>query len=154
MRVCSRQGASGMHRRGFHYFIFILMVKRILLRTLISSRTAVVLVGIRSGSHVVGRSRENGHPAGVCVRLSLSLYLSISLRGSTSLGHRRWVCFLGPEGGTDSTYFSGVNSPVLGDHLTSWDRSPKVLIDLPTITNTCQYVETWTKNHKRKRVVS
>ena len=41
-----------------------------------------------------------------------------SVGGSLGLGHRRWVCRPGPR---DIYIFSGVNSPVLGDHLTSWD---------------------------------
>ena len=71
-----------------------------------------------------GSVRGKGPPRG-CVCVSLSL----SLRGSTGLGHRQWVYYVGSEGGTGNTYFSGVNSLMLGDHLTSWDRSPKVLVD-------------------------
>ena len=91
---CGRQGTSGMHPQGFHYLIFILMVKRILLLALISSRTAVGFVGIRSGSYVVGRSGERGHPAPA----GQQHFVSLSLRGSIGLGHRRWVCYPGSEG--------------------------------------------------------
>ena len=105
-----------MHSRGFHYLIFILMV---ILLALISSRTAAVsrfFVGIRSGSHVLGRLGEKGHPAGD---------LCLSLRGSIGLGHRRWICYPGSEGGTGNTNYLGANSPVLGDHFTIWDRKPE-----------------------------
>ena len=81
---CGRQGTSGMHPRGFHYFIFILMVKRILLLALISLRTAAAsrfFVGIRSGSHVVGRSGEKSHLVGV----SLSVNPSVSVTGGGSV---------------------------------------------------------------------
>ena len=110
-----------MHLRGFHYLTFILVVKRILLLALISARTAAV--GIRSGSHVVGRPGEKGHlaAAGRCVRESLFL----SLRGSIGLGHRRCVCYPGSEGWTGNAYFSGVNYPVLGDNIIRWDRKPE-----------------------------
>ena len=74
-----------------------------------------------SGSYVVGRSGEKGPPRGCRATVSLSP----SLRGSIGLGHQRWVCHPGSEGGTDDTYFSGVNSPALDDHLTSWDRKPE-----------------------------
>ena len=108
-----------MHPRGFHYLIFIVMVKRILLLALVSSRTAAV--GIRFGSYVVGRSAEKGPPRGCgAVPLSLSPPVdpSVWVTGGESVTLDRRV-------GTGNTYFSGVNSPVLGDHLTSWDRKPE-----------------------------
>ena len=118
--VCGRQGTSGMHPRGFHYLIFILMVKRILLLALISSRTAVGFVGVRSGSDVVGpgkgatrRLRVSALPSCVC----------LSLRGSIGLGHRRWICYPGSEG--EQIILIPCVSPVLGDHLKSWDRKPE-----------------------------
>ena len=119
---CGRQGASGMHPRGFHDLNFILMVKRILLLALISSRTAAV--GIRSGSHVVGRSGEKGHPAAagrsvssVCVSLSPWIHRS----RSQAAGLLPWI----GGGGQVILISLGVNSPVLGDHLPSWDRKPE-----------------------------
>ena len=114
--VCGRQGTSGMHHRGFHYLIFILMVTRILLIALISSRTAAA-VGVRSGSYVVGQSGGKGPPRGCGAALSLSPWIHRS--GSQAVNLLPWI-----EGEAGSTYFSGVNSPVLGDNLTSWDRKP------------------------------
>ena len=120
---CGRQGTSGMHPRGFHYLIFILMVKRILLLALISSRTAVGFVGIRSGSYVVGRSGERGHPAAAGQRASfvcVSLSPWIHRNGSQAVDLLPWI-----GEGTGNTNYLRVNSPVLGDHLTSCDRKPE-----------------------------
>ena len=78
-----------MHPRCFHYLIFILMVERILMLALISSRTAVGrIVGIRSGSHVVGRSGTTGHPAGdLCLSLSPWIHRS----GSQAVDLLPWI---------------------------------------------------------------
>ena len=104
------------------------MVKRIRLLALMSSRAAAVrcqIVGIRSGSRVVGRSGETGHPAGPRVTC-LSLYLSLSLPpwthrfGSQGVHLLLWI-----GGGTGNTSSLGVNSPVSGDYLTSCDQKPE-----------------------------
>ena len=123
--ACGRQGTSGMHPRGFHYLIFILMIKRILLLALMSSRAAVGFAGIRSGSYVVGRSGERGHPAAAGQQHFVSLFLSpwIHRSGSQAVDMLPWI-----GGGTGNADSPGVNSPVLGDHLTSWDQNPKVLL--------------------------
>ena len=110
-----------MHPRVFHYLIFILIVKRILLPlALISSRTAAaVFVGIRYGSHVVGRSGEKGPPCG-CSNVALSPWIHRS--GSQAVGLLPWI---GGGGGQVIFIYLGANCPVLGDHLTSWDRKPE-----------------------------
>ena len=79
-----------MHPRGFHYLILILMVKRVLLLALISSRTAAVgqIVGIRSGSYVVGRSGEEGPPHGSSLSLSVDLSVWVTGGGSVTLDRR------------------------------------------------------------------
>ena len=55
----------------------------------------------------------------MCVSLSPWIHRS----GSQAVDLLPWI-----EGGTgNNTNSLGVNSPVLGDHLTSWGQSPKVL---------------------------
>ena len=51
---CGRQGTSGMHPRGSHYLIIILMLKRILLLALIPSRTAAVGLSVHCYFSVFG----------------------------------------------------------------------------------------------------
>ena len=115
-----------IHPRGFNYWIFILMVKRIPLLALISSRTAVGSLsefGLGPTSWV-GLGRKGRHAAAVS--------LCLSLRGSIGLGRRRWGCYPGSEGGVGSTYFSSVNPLAFGGHLTNWDRKhegPILIID-------------------------
>ena len=90
-----------MHPRGFHYMMFALMVKRVLLLALIPSRTAAVFVGIRSGSYVVGQSGEKGPQRGcgaaVCACLSLDPSVWVTGGGSVTLNRR---------GGAGTTYCS------------------------------------------------
>ena len=120
-----------MHPRGFRYLIFISLTKQILVLALISSRTAMGFVGIRSGSYVLGRSRERGHHAAagqqhfagdLCLSLSLLVDPSswVTGGGSVTLNWR----------GAGNAHSLGVNSPVLGDHLTSSDRKPEGSIKL------------------------
>ena len=71
----------------------------ILLLALISSRKAAV--DIRSGSHVVGRSGDKGHPAAAGRCVCLSIYMSV--------GPSVWVTgggsvTLDRSGGTGNTY--------------------------------------------------
>ena len=112
-------GTSGMLPRSFHSLIFILMVERTLLLALISPRAAatsrfvVILVWVLHRGSVRRKRATRGSS------------LSLSLRASIGLGHRRWACYPGLEGGAGNTYFLSVNSPVLGGHLTSWDRTPE-----------------------------
>ena len=72
-----------MHPRGFHYFIFILMVKRILLLALKSSRTAAVgrilsVFGLVLTSWV-GPGKRATFARDLCLSLSLSLAVDPSV---------------------------------------------------------------------------
>ena len=110
-----------IHPRGFNYWIFILMVKHILLLALISSRTAVgSLSEFGLGPTPWVGLGVKGHPAA-----AVSLSLCLSLRGSIGLGRRRWGCYPGSEGGVGITYFSSVKPLVFGGHLTNWNRKPE-----------------------------
>ena len=91
--TCGRQGTSGMHSRGFHDLVFILMVTRILLLALISSHTAAV--HCRCSVWVLHCRSVRGKRATPRLRGSAC----VSLRRSIGLGHRRWVCYPGSEGG-------------------------------------------------------
>ena len=90
------QGTSCMHQRGFHYLIFILTVERILLLALISSRTAA---SSRNSVWVSRRRsvRRKDAPRG-CGWVCPCVCLSLPLRGSICLRHRRWICYLVSKG--------------------------------------------------------
>ena len=104
--MCGRQGTSGMHSRGFHYLIFILMVKRIPLLALISSRTAVgslSVFGLSLTSWVGPGKRAT--PRVTSRSLSLSLWTHRS--GSQAVGLFPWI----GGGGHFILVSLGVNSP-------------------------------------------
>ena len=109
--ICGHQGTSGINPRVSHYLIFILMVKRIQLLALISSRTAVLFrfFGAIRWAHRKGARRGCGS---VCRSFSDR---SIARSGSQAVGLSPW---------TEGQFFWGLNSPALGVHLTSWDRKP------------------------------
>ena len=70
------------------------------------------------------RSVRGKGPPGACGSAALRVSLSpwIHWSGSQAVGLLPWI-----GGGTGNTNSLGVNCPVLGDHLTSWDQNPKVL---------------------------
>ena len=115
---CGRQATAGIHPRDFHYLIFILMVKRILLLALITSRAAPVLCRFLP---VFGLGLTSWVGPGKRTTSDVCLSPWIHRSGSQAVGLLPWI------GGWGQVILVslGRNSPVLGDHFTSWDRKPE-----------------------------